>query len=154
MNQLAVSVREIPLDIETCRGKRLQAHLFLHDFGQHGPERLLQRLNDSELFLPLKVDGQVQLMRKSAILRMSSPLPLQEVTELRQLGVPQAAVEILLDQDRRISGNVFLLMPSTRNRVSDVLNGPDQFLLIETALEIAILNKNGIDAVQPMEGAL
>ena len=154
MNQLAVQVREIPLDIETCRGERLQAQLFLHDFGQHGPERLLQRLNDSELFLPLRVNGQVQLMRKGAILRMSSPHPLQEVTELRQLGVPQANVQILLDQDRRISGSVFLLMPSTRNRVSDVLNGPDQFLLVETALEITILNKDGIDAVLPLEGSL
>lgn len=154
MKHLAVQVRELPLAVDTFGGTHLQAHLFLHDFGLNGPERLLERLNDSEPFLPLRPpEGKVQLWRKGALLRLKSLLPLPELQEYEELAVPRAAVQIRLTNGQILEGRLFLLLPSTNGRVSDLLNRPERFLLMEAPDGILALNKDGFESVHPIDGA-
>jgi hypothetical protein len=151
MNQFAVQVREIPLDVKTCAGKEFHARIFLHDYGANGPERLLERFNDPEPFLPLRSpDGGVLLWRKDGFMRVTSPEPLQELGEYRELGASTVQVQVLLATGEAFKGGLFLLLPSMRHRVSDLLNGPDSFLLLEGPSGAVLLNKRCIDAVKPL----
>jgi hypothetical protein len=153
MDEFAVKVREVPLEIATASGGVLQASFFLHDNGWKGPERLLERLNDAESFLPLRTaDGSVQLWRKSAFLRILCWEPLYEIEEFRQAGVRRSPLRISMPGGEILEGTVFLPLPSTRMRVSDLLNGPGRFFLMETDNGAVILNKDGIDAVLPLDG--
>jgi hypothetical protein len=153
MKHLAVQVREVPLAVDTLGGTHLQAHLFLHNYGMNGPERLLERLNSSEPFLPLRPSqGKVQLWRKSALLRLKSLQPLPELEEYETLGVPRAAVQVRLVNGQILDGRLFLLLPSTNGRVSDLLNRPERFLLMESTEGILALNKDGFESVHPIDG--
>lgn len=155
VSDFAVLVREVPLEIATSRGGVFQAGFFLHDNGTRGPERLMDRLNDAESFLPLRVaEGVVQLWRKSAFHRIVCWEPLAELEEYRQVGVVKAPMRVLFPDGEALDGEVYLLMPTIRKRVSDLLNGPDRFFLMETANGVVILNKEGIDAVVPLDGGV
>ncbi len=153
MKQLAVQVREIPLSVDTLSGTHLQAKLFLHDFGMNGPERLLERLNDSEPFLPLRPNGnRVQLWRKKSLLRLKCLERLPEIDAYDEMDVPRAKVQVRLVNGQIIEGQFFLLLPSTRGRVSDLLNRPESFLLMTSDEGILALNKDGIESVHPLDG--
>jgi len=153
MGEFAVTVREVPLEIATAQGGILQAGFFLHDNGPRGPERLLERLNDAEAFLPLRTaDGAVQLWRKASFHRIVCWEPLHELEEYRSAGVATARVRVLFPGGELLEGAVHLLLPSTRQRVSDLFNGPDRFFLMETDNGVVILNKEGIDAIHPLDG--
>jgi hypothetical protein len=155
VSEFAVMVREVPLEIATEKGGVLQAGFFLHDNGPRGPERLMDRLNDSESFLPLRTsEGVIQLWRKSSFHRIVCWEPLVELEEYRQVGVVKAPLRVFFPGGESLDGQVYLLMPSIRKRVSDLLNGPDCFFLMETESGVVILNKEGIDAVLPLDGGM
>ncbi len=152
MGDYAVLVREISLEISTAYGGILQATFFLHDNGPRGPERLLERLNDGEMFLPLRtLDGQVQLWRKAAFHRVVCWEPLPELEEYRQVGVQRVPVRLIFPGGEQLEGRVALLLPTIRRRVSDLLNHADRFILMETDNGTVILNKEAIEAVLPLE---
>lgn len=152
MGDYAVLVREVPLEIATAYGGILQASFFLHDNGPRGPERLLERLNDGEMFLPLRaVDGQVQLWRKAAFHRVVCWEPLPELEEYRLAGVQRVRVRVVFPGGELLEGRVSLLLPTMRRRVSDLFNHADRFFLIETDNGSVILNKEAVEAVQPLE---
>lgn len=152
MSDYAVLVREVPLEIATAYGSILQATFFLHDNGPRGPERLMERLNDAEMFLPLRTaDGAVQLWRKGAFHRLVCWEPLPELEEYRQAGVRRVSVRIVFPGGETLDGKVALLLPTMRRRVSDLFNHADRFFLMETGNGTVILNKEAVEAVLPLE---
>lgn len=149
MRELAVGVREIALDVRTGAGERFGASLFLHDFGHHGPERMMERLESAEEFLPLRREDGVVLVNKSTIALLECRAVPDELAELEQMAVPRAHVRVRLRDGAEIEGEAFLLLPGTRHRVLDLLNAPGRYLLLSNGVGATVINKRWIDWVHP-----
>lgn len=150
MNDLAQSMRQVRVNLRPSRAGMQVASVFLHTSGQHGPEGLLERLNNQEPFLPLKgEDGQVRLVAKSRIAAFECLEEPDELVSLRELLPSTAAVRIHMRDGSSFEGDLMLLLPGAHHRVLDFLNGPGRFFLLVRPTGTCFVNKDWIDFVNP-----
>lgn len=151
MNDLAQSMREIVVELRPTRAGMSRASVFLHQSGHHGPEGLLERLNNSEDFLPLKgEDGRIRLIAKNRIAVFECVEEPDELIALRELLPSTASVRIHLRDGAALEGDLLLLLPGAHHRVLDFLNEPGRFfLLARPAAGACFVNKDWIDHVVP-----
>ncbi len=111
----------------------------------HRDETLGARLNESgDAFLPLEVDGGVELVRLSSVAYLECPPDLPEVAGLKSLGAQAEAVEIELVTGELACGSLLCLAPPHRRRLSDLLNAADPFLLLVAAERTMYVNRDAI----------
>lgn len=152
MNEMAQTMREIPVEI--VRGFDGDAHacLFLHQAGPRGRERILERLNDPDRFLPVRGgDGRVRLLSKTAISVVRCLDEPEEAAELRELQARPARVAVRLREGSEMLGDLLLLLPGDRARVLDFLNQPDRFFLLATPRGACFVNKEQVEHVAPRD---
>lgn len=120
----------------------------LHD----GPETILERLNAGERVIPFESPdgGTVMLVTRQDLLWVA-PRP---GTDPKLVGpgtflvTRQEGVRVRLDGGETLEGVLQMELPEGFNRVSDFLNGPEDFFPLATPDGAYLVNKNRVREVQ------
>jgi hypothetical protein len=151
-NVYKVGVAGLATHITLWNSKTLVASLYLRlSTDVLGRECLGNRLNDpATRFLPCKVEDKIELLNLKMIaqIRILGPLPDVEIKE--ELGATRQAARVTLTSGYTLSGDFFSILPSSRSRLSDLLNMTDEtFLLFLTPSAPMYLNREAIVRVVP-----
>jgi len=125
------------------------AELFVADVSREGYPQLVddvvQVLEDSSGFLPIRVGGTVRLLGKHAIAWVA--ILSEEPSEVTMLYDRQHRVEIELIAGTRLTGSILSSMPAARPRVIDHLNSAVHFVRLWTPESHFVINKTQIVGV-------
>lgn len=151
---LAVPVQSETATFWTVDGMSFQGTLSLHlNAEKHqGPETILDRLNDPNLFIPLRVLGDVPVvfLNKIQIVRVDvsheegTPVDLEHVVE-----ADIQHIKVQLINGELLQGTVRIEGPSERWRLSDFLNTQPAFLPLIGPEFLHLLHKRFIGQIQP-----
>lgn len=123
--------------------------------GHDGPQTLLERLNDDDRFIPVQRTGErdVMLVNPHDIETLE---PLSNVPE--SLVVPPAfgarheeRVRVRFMSGRQVEGTLRYALPGDFNRVSDFMNGPDDFFALHLAHGVVLVNKRRVSLTRLYE---
>jgi hypothetical protein len=151
-DNLKVGVAGITSRVTFLDGKPLVVSFYLRLSGTPaGRETLGERLNDPETrFLACKVDERVEILNLSAIslIRVQGALP--EIEAQERQGAVRRAARVAMRCGETLRGEFLCVASSTRARLSDLLNAPDQrFLLFLTEGRGVYLRREAIVRVVP-----
>ena len=151
---LAVPMQSATIIIWTVDGKSFEATLSLHlNAEKHeGPETVLDRLNDPNLFLPLRVSGDlpVVLLNKIQIVRVD--VSREEGTPVDPVHMAETNIEsikVRLINGEQLQGTVRIDGPRGRRRLSDFLNSQHAFLSLVGPELLHLLHKRFIARIEP-----
>lgn len=150
MSLLSLDIRELPVRLHLGDNVPLSATLFLHRHGLHGQEGLLDRLNGTDPFLPLRWDGKIQLVARSSIACLQSNESPHDNPDLPDRIAPPQRLRISLRNGTELRGAIQVLMPSNHNRLLDFLNLKERFFALDVDNETTVVNKDWIESVEPL----
>lgn len=149
----------VPVQSATCLfwtvdGKSFEATLSLHLNAEmhEGNETVLDRLNDPNLFLPLRVSGDLPVVfwNKIQIVRVDAPLeggtPVDPEHEAESNTQP---IKVQLINGMQLQGTVRIDGPRWRRRLSDFLNTQPAFLPLVGPELLHLLHKRFIVRIEP-----
>jgi hypothetical protein len=154
MNTVDLALEVQPLDVRLlfADGRRTTARVFLHAASARrlGSQTLGERLNDHDLaFIPLELEGRVELVRLGTIAAVQCDLPLPEIEALDAVDAFREPVEIELAGGEWLRGDLRYELPPGGCRVSDLLNAPDQrFLLLQHERGVSYVHRDAIARVR------
>jgi len=137
-----LSVRIAPLG-----GAPFDAGIFLREASaaSREPETLGSRLNEPSVsFLPLSIDGEVEMIHLGSIGFVERTGELPEVERLIELGVRGVPVAIRLVDATALNGNVLAMTRPEESRLSDLLNHGDRFLLLVDPTRVLYVRRDAI----------
>lgn len=154
--QLAVPVRRVTVAALCLDGIWSSGTLFLkpHAEAHSGPETVLDRLNDRDLFLPVQLPGEraITLLNKAHIARLvvRDGQPGDAVTEEQEnLAGRIEPVIVSLAPGDHLSGWLSIQAPEWQSRLSDYLNSlPGTFFPLYADDAIHLLNKHAVIRIQ------
>jgi hypothetical protein len=116
-----------------------------------GRETLGERLNDpATRFLPCKVEDKVELLNLKWIsyVRVAGVLP--EVVQLEEVGAVRQRARVVVQSGYVLEGEFLYVLPTSRCRLSDLLNMSDErFLLFLAPAAALYINRDTIVRVVP-----
>ena len=121
----AIDVTPVPIQLRTLRGEDFDATVFVRPVGHadYRAESVGDRLNDPDThFLTCKIDGESQLVRLSSISYVLATEPPPEVESLQTVGATRSPVELWLQSNDRLKGDLLYEAQRGEERVSDMLN--------------------------------
>jgi CheY-like chemotaxis protein len=151
---LAVPMRAVTSTFWTIDGSSFEGGLSLHLNAEshQGPETVLDRLNDPELFLTLRVTGDIPVVFLNKIQIIRVEVPPEELSEGTHLAseVNIQAIRVQLINGEQLQGSVRIEGPSGRRRLSDFLNTQPAFLPLEGPEHLHLLHKRFIARIVPL----
>lgn len=151
---LVVPVQSATFTFWTVDGMSFEGILSLHLNAEthQGAETVLDRLNDPNLFLPLRVPGglPVVFLNKSQIVRVDAPH--EEVAPADPEYMAEAnilPIKVQLINGVQLQGTVRIDGPSGRRRLSDFLNTQPAFLPLVGPELMHLLHKRFIVRIEP-----
>lgn len=152
MSMPTLDTRETPILLHLGTAPPVEASIFLHRLGPRGQENLRDRLNGSETFLPVRLKGDgIRLVSRTAIAWIGSDRTPSQFDEDPDLQVPPLRFRARMRSGEEIIGEIQALLPDNRNRLLDFLNLKERFFEAHTPEGSAIVNKDWIDTVEPLE---
>jgi CheY-like chemotaxis protein len=151
---LAVPMRSVTADYSTVDGMTFQGTLSLHLNAEthQGPETVLDRLNDPNLFLTLRVPGDVPVVFLNKIQIVRVDVPPEEGTYVDPEHVAEANIQpikVQLINGEQLQGTVRIEGPAGRRRLSDFLNIQPAFLTLVGPERLHLLQKRFIARIVP-----
>jgi hypothetical protein len=150
---LSVPVRSATFIFRTVDGQSFEGTLSLHLNAEthQGAETVLDRLNDTNLFLPLRVPGglPVVFLNKNQIVRVDipreegAPADPEDVAEINI-----QPIKVHLVNGEHLQGTVRIDGPSGRRRLSDFLNTQPAFLPLVGPELVHLLQKRFIARIE------
>ena len=153
---LSVPMQMVRATFWTEDGATFEGSLFLHLTAEShdGPETVLDRLNEADLFLVLSVadDSPVVLLNKVQIIRVDVPSEAQppEAVELLP-AVDLEHVRLRLINGVQLTGTIRVEGPVGRRRLSDFLNTQPAFLPLQGPELLHLLQKRFISRLSPLK---
>lgn len=151
---LAVPVQSATFIFRTVDGKSFEGTLSLHLNAENHPgaETVLDRLNDPNLFLPLRVPGdlpvvflnKIHIVRVDASLEEGTPADPEHAAETNT-----QPIKVQLVNGEQLQGTVRIEGPSGRRRLSDFLNTQPSFLPLVGPERLHLLHKRFIVRIEP-----
>jgi len=154
MSLLSMDIHELPVRLHLVDKEPIGATLFLHSHGPRGQEGMLERLNGPESFLPFRWDDRIHLVARRAILFLESKDPSCENPDLPDQLADPLRLGLRLRDGSSLSGEVHVLLPTHRNRLSDFLNLKESFFALSGKDGVVVVNKNWIESVEPLKDEL
>ena len=164
--ELRLPTTAVPVTLRLVPGQRVEAELFVADATRTGHSQLLDdvaaMLDGPTAFVPLRVQRDVQLYAKPAILYVSIARHADEPDESNEfVDVPSEVITLydrqhhvtveLAGGDGALTGMLFDSSPSDRPRVIDHLNRSGRFLRLWTEATHYLINKDQIIRVTEQE---
>jgi CheY-like chemotaxis protein len=151
---LTVPMRGVAADYWTVDGKTFQGSLSLHLNAEthQGPETVLDRLNDPNLFLTLRVAGDVPVVFLNKIQIVRVDIPPEEGTFVDPDHLAEANIQpikVQLINGEQLQGTVRIEGPEGRRRLSDFLNTQPAFLTLVGSARLHLLQKRFIAQIIP-----
>ncbi len=152
---LAVPVRSATFIFRTVDGVTFEGTLSLHlNAEKHqGAETVLDRLNDPNLFLPLRVPGDLHVVFLNKIHIVRVDVPHEEGASADPEDMAETDIQPikvrLIDGDQ-LEGSVRIDGPSGRRRLSDFLNTQPAFLPLVGPERVHLLHKRFITRIEPL----
>jgi len=153
VEDLSVPVRSATFIFRTVDGKSFDGTLSLHLNAEthQGAETVLDRLNDTNLFLPLRVPGDlpVVFLNKNQIVRVDvsreegAPADPEDLAETNI-----QPIKVHLVNGEHLQGTVRIDGPSGRRRLSDFLNTQPAFLPLVGPELVHLLQKRFIARIE------
>lgn len=164
-SELRLPTTAVPVTLRLVAGQRVEAELFLADGTRSGHSKLLDDvaalLDEPTAFLPVRVQTQVQLYAKPALLYVSIARHPDEDDDEEFEDVPSEVITLydrqhhvtveLAGEHGALSGMLFDSSPSDRPRVIDHLNRSGRFLRLWTEATHYLINKDQIIRVTEQE---
>ena len=151
---LAVPVRSATFIFRTVDGMSFEGTLSLHlNAEKHqGAETVLDRLNDPNLFLPLRVPGdhpvvflnKIQIVRVDVSHEEGAPIDPDHADETNI-----QPIKVRLINGEKLEGIVRIDGPRGRRRLSDFLNAQPAFLPLVGPELVHLLHKRYIGRIEP-----
>lgn len=150
----AVPVRSATFTFRTVDGASFEGTLSLHLNAENHPgaETVLDRLNDPNPFLPLRVPGDhpVVFLNKIRIVRVDvSHEDVAPVDPEHADDTNIQFIQVQLINGEQLHGTVRIDGPSGRRRLSDFLNAPLAFLPLVGPKSLHLLQKRYIARIEP-----
>lgn len=146
-----IGVAGLMTNVFLSNGDSFAASFYLRLTGSYGSAResLGERLNDPDTaFLACKVEQQVQLVNLAWISYIQVAGALPEVEYREQVGATRHQARLLLRNGDELLGEFLSLMPSSRARVSDILNSSgERFLLFLVPGATCYVNRDAVERV-------
>ncbi len=154
--QLAVPVRQVRVAVLSTDGLWSGGHLFLKPLAEThaGPETVLDRLNDGDLFLPVQLPGEraITLLNKAHIVRavVQDGQPGDALTEDQEnLTGRIEPVYVTVVPGQQLSGWLSIQAPQWQARLSDYLNNlPGTFFPLYADDALHLINKHSVLRIQ------
>lgn len=151
---LAVPVRSATFSFRTVDGVTFEGTLSLHlNAEKHqGSETVLDRLNDPNLFLPLRVPGDhpVVFLNKIRIVRVDVSHEEGGTVDPEHADETNIQpIKVRLIDGEQLEGIVRIDGPSGRRRLSDFLNDQSAFLPLVGPEMLHLLHKRYIARIEP-----
>jgi hypothetical protein len=151
---LAVPMRSATFTFRTEDGKSFEGTLSLHlNAEKHqGTETVLDRLNDLNLFLPLRVPGDLHVVFLNKIHIVRVDVPHEEGAPVDPEDVAESniqSIKVQLINGEQLQGTVRIDGPSGRRRLSDFLNTQPAFLPLVGPELVHLLHKRFIVRIEP-----
>ena len=159
-----VTLQLVAAPREWLKVRSLMAELFVAEAARAGHSQLLDDvaalLDENATFIPVRIEGLVQLYSKAAILYVSvarTEEPDEDAefadgpSEVITLYDRQHHVKVELIGEGAIVGTLFDSSPADRPRVMDHLNRSGRFLRLWTASRHYLINKDQIIRVSEQE---
>ncbi len=131
----------------------------LEPTAQHraGPETILERLNSHARMIPFhRVEDDVTLLinrRDIEYVAAGDDVTMDYVMPPTYRITHQERVRVRLASGAELTGVLRLELPDDLNRVSDYLNGPEQFFPLATPGEVLLVNKRHLSVVRLFESS-
>lgn len=154
MSLLSMDIHELPVGLHLAGREPVRAVLFLHSHGPHGQEGMLERLNGPESFLPFRWDDRIHLVARSSILYLENRETPSENPDLPDRLAAPLRLGLRLRNGTPLSGEVQVLLPTLRNRLSDFLNQKERFFALSSKEGVVVVNKDWIESVEPSKDEL
>ena len=152
--ELSVPMRRVSATFWTVDGAAFEGALFLHLNAEthDGPETVLDRLNDPNLFLTLSVagDSPVLFLNKIQLVRADVPAeerPPETADLLEHASVERIRVQLI--NGEQLTGTVLIEGPTGRRRLSDFLNTQPAFLPLQGPEHLHLLHKRFVSRIVP-----
>ena len=164
--ELRLPTTAVPVTLRLVAGQRVEAELFLADGTRTGHSKLLDdvaaMLDEPTAFIPVRVQQQVQLYSKPALLYISIARHAEEADDSEEFEDVPSEVITLYDRQHHVkvdlagehgalSGMLFDSSPSDRPRAIDHLNRSGRFLRLWTEATHYLINKDQIVRVTEQE---
>lgn len=154
--QLAVPVRKVAITALSLDGVWSSGTLFLKPVAEthSGPETVLDRLNDRDLFLPIEIAGErhITLLNKAHLARLvvRDGQPGDAVPEDQEnLAGKIEPVLITLAPGHQLSGWLAIQAPDWQARLSDYVNSlAGSFFQLYADDALHLLNKHAVVRIQ------
>ncbi|MFZ2224049.1 MAG: hypothetical protein WAV26_05115 [Candidatus Deferrimicrobium sp.] len=150
----AVPVRSATFIFRTVDGMSFEGVLSLHlNAEKHqGTETVLDRLNDPNLFLPLRVPGDLHVVFLNKIHIVRVDVPHEEAAPVDPEDVAETntqPIKVQLINGELLQGTVRIDGPRGRRRLSDFLNTQPGFLPLVGPELVHLLHKRFIVRIEP-----
>jgi len=151
---LTVPMQSAAIIIWTVDGKSFEATLSLHLNAENheGAETVLDRLNDPNLFLPLRVSGDLPVVLWNKIQIVRVDVSREEGTPVDPVHMAETNIEpikVHLINGELLQGTVRIDGPRGRRRLSDFLNSQPEFLPLVGPERLHLLHKRFIARIEP-----
>lgn len=144
MEEQRISVQTRRVEIALTNGERLKGELFLQLHGAHidGPQRLGEILNGEDSYIPLRHDGQIDLINLEQVVAVSSSAT-EEVDDLLKIG-EEHQVKVYTTTGQSMDLRIYVNLPCGKTRVKDFLNQRKKFLLFLHDDTVIYLSRDNI----------
>jgi CheY-like chemotaxis protein len=154
MADLAVPMRSVTSTFWSVDGASFDGTLSLHLNAEthQGPETVLDRLNDPNLFLTLRIPGDVPVAFLNKIQIVRADVAPEEGERVEPEHIAEAdiqSVKVQLINGEQLSGTVRIEGPAGRRRLSDFLNTHPAFLPLVGPERVHLLHKRFIARIVP-----
>jgi hypothetical protein len=150
----------VTASITLATGAEVRGRFFLADTAtaHSGRERVYDLLNDPDRFFPFDVEGRdgkpshVSLIARAHVLFATLDEPSTELPS-DDLSIGMAArkfVSLLLSNGVRLRGELLVVMPEGKDRVSDFANCEGRFQYFANRDQMAIVNFDHVVEILPM----
>ncbi len=152
---LTVPMQSATIIIWTVDGKSFEATLSLHlNAEKHeGAETVLDRLNDPNLFLPLRVSGDLPVVLWNKIQIVRVDVSREEEAPVDPVHMAETNIEpikVHLINGEQLQGTVRIDGPRGRRRLSDFLNTQPAFLPLVGPELLHLLHMRFIARIEPL----
>jgi hypothetical protein len=149
--ELRLPTTAVPVTVGLVAGTKVEAEVFIAEAVRSGHGQLLDDVaamfDEAAMFVPVRVETNVTLYAKNAILFVS----IVRQDDVITLYDRQHRVNVELAGEQTLSGTLFDSAPADRPRVIDHLNGAGRFLRLWTEGTHYLINKEQIVRVSEQE---
>ena len=151
--------RRIPVTLWTSERQGYPCHLFLDlDASGHGHQTVVEKLNESSLFLPVAVgpEGRIHLVNKHRIRRVTPGRQVLQNDVYARGFDPwrEEEAELTLTDGTSLTGRVWMPLQRETQRLSDFMNGQGSgFFVLVTTSATHLVNAAGVTEMVLSESA-